>query len=131
MTLRPRERWSIAGSSVGVALSVVGAAHAAQRALPPDVTPEMVHRGDAIFHGAGRCFRCHGADAQGSPKAPGLVVPKRWIDIGGEYDEIVQLVTRGVPEPKEHKAPMPPRANAKLSDGDVRDVAAYVWSISH
>jgi mono/diheme cytochrome c family protein len=130
MTLRHLERWPLAGVSVGVAMSLVGAANAAPHASPPSVTPEMVHRGDAIFHGSGRCFRCHGVDAQGSPKAPGLRAPKRWIDIGGEYEEIVQLVTRGVPEPKEHAAPMPPRGNAKLSDADVRDVAAYVWSIS-
>jgi mono/diheme cytochrome c family protein len=132
MTLGLLGRSRISGLTVGaIALGIVAPTSAAQHALPPNVTPEMVRRGDAIFHGAGRCFRCHGGDAKGTPNAPGLTAPRHWINIRGEYEEIVQLVTKGVPEPKEHSAPMPPRGNAKLSDADVRDVAAYVWSISH
>jgi mono/diheme cytochrome c family protein len=113
-----------------VALSAVALASAGQRPLPPNVTPEMVQRGRAIFHGPGQCSRCHGVDAEGTPIAPGLRAPRRWIDIRGEYEEIVQVVNNGVPQPKKHAAQMPARGGAKLSDADVRDVAAYVWSIS-
>jgi mono/diheme cytochrome c family protein len=112
-------------------LSCLAAAWAASQPLPPGVTSDMVRRGDVIFHDRGRCFRCHGPDGKGTKKAPPLLAPKRWIDIHGDYQEIVQLVDSGIPEPKEHPAPMPKRANAKLSDADVRDVAAYVWAISH
>jgi mono/diheme cytochrome c family protein len=132
MTVRPPGRCRLASLTVGVVVvTFLARTNAAQHALPANVTPEMVQRGDALFHGPGRCFRCHGEDAKGTPKGPGLRAPKHWIQIRGEYEEIVQLVTKGVPEPKEHAAPMPPRGNAKLSDADVRDVAAYVWSISH
>jgi mono/diheme cytochrome c family protein len=116
---------------VGIVPSAVALANAGQRSSPPHVTPEMVQRGSTIFRSQGQCSLCHGVDAEGTPKAPGLRAPKRWIDIGGQYEEIVQVVTQGVPKPKEHATPMPPRGNAKLSDADVRDVAAYVWSISH
>jgi mono/diheme cytochrome c family protein len=98
--------------------------------LPPGVTPPMVQRGDALFHGDGRCAKCHGSDAKGTQKGPGLAAPKKWININGEYDQIVDVVTKGVPEPKEHSAPMPAKGKAQLSDDDVRAVSAYVWSIS-
>jgi mono/diheme cytochrome c family protein len=103
----------------------------AAQSLPSGVTPEMVQQGDTIFHGRGRCFKCHGQDAKGTQKGPGLTAPKKWINIRGEYPEIVDLVTKGVPEPKEHSAPMPSRAKAGLSDEEVRAAAAYAWSLSH
>ncbi len=117
---------------LGVALVAANAATAgaAPRALPPNVTDAMVKRGDELFHGDGRCAKCHGADSKGTTKGPGLTAPKKWININGDYDEIVGVVTKGVPEPKEHDAPMPARGKAHLSDDDVRAVSAYVWSIS-
>jgi hypothetical protein len=42
----------------------------------------------------------------------------------------VQVVTNGVPQPKQHPAPMPPKGGAPLTDQQVRAVAAYVFSIS-
>jgi mono/diheme cytochrome c family protein len=40
-------------------------------------------------------------------------------------------VTNGVPQPKEHPAPMPPKGGAQLSDDQVKAVAAYVYSLGH
>ena len=120
---------------IGMAVVALGfaarQANGASTALPSNVTQAMVQRGDVLFHGEGKCFKCHGNDAKGTPKAPGLVAPKRWINVGGNYEQIVQVVTDGVPEPKEHQAPMPAKGKANLSDDDVRAVSAYVWSISH
>ncbi len=100
--------------------------------LPAGVTPEMVQQGDSVFHGPGRCFKCHGADGKGTSKGPNLRAPKKWINVDGSYDSIVHVVTTGVPEPKEHSAPMPKRGgNANLSDDQVRAAAAYVWTLSH
>jgi mono/diheme cytochrome c family protein len=111
-------------------LSWAGASLAAA-ALPPGVTQQMVQQGDTVFHGPGRCFKCHGPDGKGTQKGPSLVSPKKWTDIHGEYDEIVQVVNNGVPDPKgDYSSPMPARTVAKLSDEDVRAVAAYVWTIS-
>jgi mono/diheme cytochrome c family protein len=103
---------------------------AASHQLPAGVTQEMVQQGDTLFHGPGKCFKCHGADGKGTQKGPNLIPPKKWININGEYDEIVKVVTNGVADPKEHSSPMPSRTVAKLSEDDVRNVSAYVWSIS-
>ena len=40
-------------------------------------------------------------------------------------------MTTGVPKPKEHPAPMPPKGGAPLTDDQVKAVAAYVYSLSH
>ena len=124
--------WNLViGMTVVAPAVMAGQAKGASTALPPNVTQAMVQQGDVLFHGQGKCFKCHGSDAKGTPKAPGLTTPKKWINIGGSYDQIVQVVTNGVPEPKEHPAPMPAKGKANLSDDDVHAVSAYVWSISH
>jgi len=107
------------------------ASAAASQALPPGVTPQMVQQGDTVFHGPGRCFKCHGNDGKGTQKGPSLVAPKKWINIQGEYNQIIDVVSNGVPDPKEHSAPMPAKSVTKISNDDVHAVAAYVWSISH
>src|SRR5206468_6366412 len=38
-------------------------------ALPRGVTLDLVRLGDAVFHGKGHCFACHGADGEGLPNA--------------------------------------------------------------
>jgi len=99
--------------------------------LPEGVTQEMIDAGQQIFVQAGFCFTCHGEGASGSQLAPDLT-DGTWINVeAGDYEEIVQLVTSGVPEPVEFEAPMPPRGGAQLTDEQVRQVAAYVWSLSH
>ena len=35
----------------------------------------------------------------------------------------------GVPQPKQHPAPMPAMGGANLSDDQIRQVSAYVWSL--
>jgi mono/diheme cytochrome c family protein len=98
-----------------------------QVALPPGVTQAMVDEGKTVFGAS--CFACHGQDGAGGPLAPRLA-DSEWLNIGGSYDEIVKLVNAGVPQPKQHPAPMPPRGGAPLTEGQVRAVAAYVFSIS-
>jgi len=97
--------------------------------LSEGVTQEMVAVGEQIFGGAGVCFACHGAGGAGGPLAPALN-DTEWLNIDGSYDAIVQTVTTGVPQPKQFSAPMPPRGGAPLTDEQVRQVAAYVYSIS-
>jgi mono/diheme cytochrome c family protein len=97
------------------------------------ITATEVALGDSIFHGqtaGGTCFTCHGQDAKGTALAPDLS-DKTWIDGDGSYNYIVERVTTGVPQPKEHPAPMPPMGGASLSQAQVRAVAAYVYSLSH
>jgi mono/diheme cytochrome c family protein len=97
--------------------------------LPPGVTAEMVTQGDEIFHGAGTCTTCHGPDAKGTTLAPDLT-DGEWINVDGTYDQIVNVIKTGVATPKEHPAPMQPRAGQPLTDEQVNAAAAYVYSIS-
>jgi mono/diheme cytochrome c family protein len=98
--------------------------------LPEGVTPEMVTAGQQIFAGVGICMTCHGPDATGTPLAPNLT-DQTWINVDGSYEQIVQLVTTGVPQPVEHPSPMPPMGGAQLTEQQIREVAAYVYSLSH
>jgi mono/diheme cytochrome c family protein len=97
--------------------------------LPEGVTQEMVTSGQTIFGGAGLCFACHGANGAGGPLAPQLS-DAEWLNIDGGYDAIVSIVTSGVAQPKQFAAAMPPRGGAPLTDEQVREVSAYVYSIS-
>ena len=116
------------------AAGAAGAAGAAQGGGGAgSITAAEVALGDSIFHGqtaGGTCFTCHGQDAKGTALAPDLS-DKTWIDGDGTYNYIVQRVTTGVPQPKEHPAPMPPMGGASLSQAQVRAVSAYVYSLSN
>jgi len=96
--------------------------------LPAGVTQDMVAQGKQIFSSTGNCFTCHGPDAKGTTLAPDLT-DSQWINVSGTYDDIVALVPKGVPTPKQHPAPMPPMGGASLTDDQVKQVAAYVWSL--
>ena len=97
--------------------------------LPPGVTPEMVAQGHEIFN-SNICWSCHQQNAVGGPLAPALD-DSTWINIDGSYDAIVGLIKSGVPQPKQHPTPMPPMGGAQLTDQQIKDLAAYVYSISH
>ena len=97
--------------------------------LPEGVTPEMVAAGQTIFGGPGMCFACHGANGAGGPLAPALA-DAEWLNIEGSYDEIVTIINTGVATPVQFAAAMPPRGGAPITDEQVREVAAYVYSSS-
>jgi mono/diheme cytochrome c family protein len=106
----------------------------APRAATPDsITPAMIARGDSVFHGkigGGTCYVCHGQDAKGTQGlAPDLTAGK-WLNGDGSYAFIVNTVQKGVPNPKESPAAMPPMGGANLAADQVRAVAAYVYSLS-
>ena len=93
-------------------------------------SPELVAKGDTLFHGSGNCYACHGSNAEG------LVGPNltdaEWIHSKGSYDEIVAQINHGVPkEESKSGIVMPPKGGATLSDDDVKAIAAYVYSLSH
>jgi mono/diheme cytochrome c family protein len=97
------------------------------------ITPQQIALGDSIFHGqvgGGTCTACHGQDAKGTAIAPDLTDSK-WINGDGSYQFLVNTITNGVPKPKEHPAPMPPKGGAPLTDDQVKAVAAYEYSLSH
>jgi mono/diheme cytochrome c family protein len=104
-------------------------------ARPAQITDEMVAEGRAIFNN-GSCTKCHGANGTGGKFGPNLAAGN-WTHISGGYDEIVRLVTTGVPKAEvkdpSHPYAMNPRGGMTppLTDDQVKAVAAYVWTISH
>lgn len=93
---------------------------------PPGATAEMVAAGQQTFNTV--CVACHGPDAKGTQLAPNLT-DSEWINTDGTYEGIVATVTSGVPQPKQHPSPMPAMGGASLTEQQVRDVSAYVWSL--
>jgi mono/diheme cytochrome c family protein len=98
--------------------------------LPAGVTAEMVTQGQQIFSGKGNCFTCHGQDAKGTQLAPNLT-DATWLNSDGTFEAVKQTIAVGVPTPKEHPAPMPAKGGSSITDDEVHQVAAYVYSISH
>ncbi len=95
---------------------------------PQGATAEDVTAGQQIFTSTGNCYTCHGPDAKGTQLAPNLT-DSEWLNIDGTFASIQQNVKTGVPQPKQHPAPMPAMGGATLSDDQIRQVSAYVWSL--
>lgn len=120
-----------AEQDTGKAAAAGGAAPAKAAGQPPaGATAADVSEGEKIFTSTGNCFTCHGTGGTGTAMAPALN-DKAWLHIDGSWPAIQQLVHTGVPKPKEHPAPMPPMGGAQLTDAQVKQVAAYVYSLSH
>ena len=89
----------------------------------------LIARGDAVFHGPGNCYACHGS------KGEGLVGPNltdsEWIHSKGTLEDIEAQINHGVPkEESKSGIAMPPKGGSTISDEDVKACAAYVHSLS-
>lgn len=99
-------------------------------ALAEGVTRQQYDQGRQLFTGQGGCHACHGPSATGTQLAPNLT-DAEWINISEpSIESVTQLIKTGVPQPKEHPAPMPPMGGANLGDEQVRALAGYVLSIA-
>jgi mono/diheme cytochrome c family protein len=101
--------------------------------VPPGATADMVDLGNRIFHGeigGAACTGCHGADGTGTPLGPNLT-DKEWLWSDGSVAGIAASISRGVMQPKQYRAPMPPLGGAQLSAEQVEALASYVWGLSH
>ncbi|HXA40053.1 MAG TPA: c-type cytochrome [Phenylobacterium sp.] len=97
--------------------------------VPPGATAEQVAKGMALFQG-GSCGACHGKDAAGGSIGPPLTTGSPlWTD--GSLAQITDLISKGVPAPKQYRSPMPPMGGAQLSPDDLAAVSAYVWAVGH
>ena len=99
--------------------------------LAPGITLDLVRTGDAVFHGKGHCFACHGAEAEGLPNA-GSALTLSLNFIPTEVAAIDSVITYGIPESVTRSAiAMPPRGGkSDLSTDEILAAAAYVWLIS-
>lgn len=96
---------------------------------PPGTTAEDVTAGQQLFTSTGNCYTCHGPDAKGTQLAPNLT-DSEWINITEPtLDNIQTVIKAGVQQPKQHPAPMPAMGGAQLNDSQVKQIAAYVWSL--
>jgi glucose/arabinose dehydrogenase/cytochrome c553 len=96
---------------------------------PPGGSPEQVAKGMALFQG-GTCGACHGKDATGGAIGPNLTTGSPlWTD--GSLAQIADVITKGVPTPKQYRSPMPPTGGAQLSSDDLAAISAYVWAVGH
>jgi mono/diheme cytochrome c family protein len=126
----------MAGAAPAVAQTSDAAATPAKPEAPSSpgaaaaYSPELVTKGEVLFHGSGNCYACHGS------KAEGLVGPNltdaEWIHSKGSYDEIVAQINHGVPKAESKSGiEMPPKGGGTLTDDDVKAIAAYVHSLGH
>ena len=98
--------------------------------LPEGVTQEMVAQGEQIFNQQ-ICFSCHGANGVGSVLGPALT-DQEWLNTDGSYEGIMGIVRTGVPQPVQFtSSAMPPMGGIQLTDEQIRQVAAYVYALSH
>lgn len=95
---------------------------------PQGATAEDVTAGQQLFSTTANCYTCHGPEAKGTQLAPNLT-DAEWINISGSFDDIQTVIKKGVNPPKQHPAPMPEMGGAKLTDAQVKQLAAYVWSL--
>jgi mono/diheme cytochrome c family protein len=107
----------------------VAAAPRAPVELPPGVTQEMVAQGETLYGSSGNCIACHAATGTGTPLAPALNEPS-WIHIDGSFEDLVRIIADGVPVPAQYPAAMPPRGGGAITDEQVRQIAAYVYTLS-
>lgn len=115
------------------AAATPAAATSAAQPLPAGISPALVALGRRIYAGqvaGAACAGCHGARAQGTAVGPGLV-NREWLWSDGSIAGISATIVKGVANPRQFAAPMSAYGGTKLTDGQVRAVAAYVWSVGH
>jgi mono/diheme cytochrome c family protein len=95
---------------------------------PAGVTQEMVDEGAQQFGTV--CAACHGAGGAGTAAGP-VLSDGAWLHISGSFEEIAQIIQTGVATPIEAPAPMPPMGGGNFNDEQVRQLAAYVFALSH
>ena len=100
--------------------------------LPAGVTQDAIDKGKTIFAGAGNCYACHGQNAEGMLGPTTALVNHQWLHSDGSYQGITTYIKKGVTkEESKSGIPMPARGGSNITDEQVNQVAAYVWSISH
>jgi mono/diheme cytochrome c family protein len=114
-------------------LGACGAVTVVARAqeLPEGVTKEMIEEGGTIYGGAGLCHACHGQQGKGIPNLGADLSDDDWIHSDGSLEGIIATITNGVSGDKSTVGTtMPPKGGSAISDGQIKAVAAYVWSLS-
>ncbi|HET7563389.1 MAG TPA: c-type cytochrome [Gemmatimonadaceae bacterium] len=86
--------------------------------------------GSAIYHGKGRCFTCHGAQADGMATLGPSLIDTTWLHGNGSIPAIAQVVTKGIASPVVAQIAMP-AFGGQLSPAEIHQVSAYVFALTH
>jgi mono/diheme cytochrome c family protein len=114
-----------------LALSSTAECQVPSRSRPAGVTDSAIAWGRQLFHGSANCAGCHGVEGRGTDEGPALS-GALWLHGPGTYEWLVEQIKQGIPAHHTWTGePMPMRGWSNMPDGDVRAVAAYVWSITH
>jgi mono/diheme cytochrome c family protein len=98
---------------------------------PAQVNDSAVARGRELFHGSANCVACHGPAGVGTDSGAALA-EGIWMHGEDSYEGILSRVVHGIPKDvSTRNTAMPMRGWTTLTDAEARDVAAYVWTISH
>ena len=114
------------------AMAETPAAEAGQQMeLPEGVTMEMVNQGKDVYAGAGLCYVCHGAEGQGMPGLGANLTDGEWVHGDGSYESLIATVMNGVDSGVSTTGTaMPAKGGSGITDEQVKQVAAYVWTLS-
>lgn len=126
---------SLAAVAMEAGLPLLPAAPSSVRAaaqqLPEGVTPEAVEEGRRLFHGPGACVTCHGEGGEGVSGLGPDLTDETWLHVDGSLASLQERIRAGVPAAISRVGvPMPPRGGVRLTDDQLRAVAAYVWTLS-
>lgn len=122
-----------------LAVAPLGAQQPSPADAPPpataaDTVPDSatIAAGQRIYQGRGLCATCHGLQGEGllGPATRLNAGKAKWLHHDGSWAGIIALVSRGVDAAdSESGQAMPPRGGARLTDEQIRQVAAYVWKL--
>lgn len=97
---------------------------------PPGMTAEDIAAGREHYHGVGGCVPCHGEAGTGTEEGPALD-DQAWELGDGSFPWLVQMTKHAGWGMRDRGGdPQPMRGPTVLDSVQVRQVAAYVWSIS-
>jgi mono/diheme cytochrome c family protein len=102
-----------------------------QMELPEGVTMEMVSQGEQVYGGPGLCYVCHGPEGQGMSGLGANLTDDEWIHGDGSFESIAETVMNGVDSSVSTTGTaMQPKGGSGITDEQVRQVAAFVWTLS-
>lgn len=110
-------------------------AQSSEEAVPDSVTPQRVLAGSATFN-SGSCIFCHAVAGRGSGRWAPDLSDEEWLHSEGDFDGIWKTVYWGVRK-EEFRAKTPrrwemhPKGGMSLDWEQTKELAAYVWTISH
>lgn len=95
-------------------------------------SPDLIARGDSIYHGrfgGALCASCHGPRGSGIPGLAPKLSDAKWLHGDGGMEFLVAIIRTGVMKPKEGAGMMPPFGGTPLTPEQLQAVAAYVHSL--